>query len=60
MNTIKVRVRIIAYVTFGMINLVGFLYLVGETRYHVSAETAQYEATPYVPQDLSSWFSGRP
>jgi hypothetical protein len=58
MNTIKVRV--IAYVTFGIINLVGFVYLVGETRYHVSIETPQYEAAAYVPQDFCSWFSGRP
>jgi hypothetical protein len=58
MNTIKVQT--IAYVTIGVINLVGFVYLVGETRYHVSTATPQYEAAPYVPQDLSSWFSGRP
>jgi len=58
MNTIKVR--IIAYVTFGIMNLVGFVYLVGETRYHVSTVVPQYEAAPYLPQDLSSWFSGRP
>jgi len=57
MNTVKVR--IIAYVTFGIMNLVGFVYLVGETRYRVSTETSPYEAAPYVPQDLSSWFSGR-
>jgi hypothetical protein len=54
------KCRIIAYVTFGIMNLVGFVYLVGETRYHVSTVTPQYEAAPYVPQDLSSWFSGRP
>ncbi len=58
MNTIKVQ--IIAYVTIGIINLVGFVYLVGETHYHVSTETPQYEAASHVPQDLSSWFSGRP
>jgi hypothetical protein len=58
MNTIKVR--IIAYVAFGIINLVGFVYLIGETRYQVSTEAPQYQAAPYVPQDLSSWFSGRP
>jgi hypothetical protein len=58
MNTIKVQ--IIAYVTIGIINLVGFVYLVGETHDHGSTETPQYEAAPYVPQDLSSWFSGRP
>jgi hypothetical protein len=58
MNPIKVP--IITYVAFGIINLVGFVYLVGETRYHLSTQTPQYEGAPYVPQDLSSWFSGRP
>jgi hypothetical protein len=57
MKTFKIRV--IAYVTFGIFNLVGFIYLVGETRYHISTATSQYEAAPFFPQDLSSWFSGR-
>jgi hypothetical protein len=47
------KIRIIAYVTFGVINLIGFVYLVGEDRYRVST------AAPDYPQDLSSWLSGR-
>jgi hypothetical protein len=54
------KIRMIAYVTFGIINLLGFVYLVGETRYHISTAEPQYEIAPYFPQDLSSWFSGRP
>ena len=58
MKTFKIRV--IAYVTFGIINLVGFIFLVGETRYPVSIATTQYEATPCFPQDLSPGFLGGP
>jgi hypothetical protein len=54
------RIRTIAYVAFGTINLVGFICLVGESRYHIPATEPQYESAPCFPQDLSSWFSGRP
>jgi hypothetical protein len=54
------KIRIIAYLAFGIINLVSFVYLVGQTRYHISTTQPEYEAAPYFPQDLSSWFSGRP
>jgi hypothetical protein len=54
------KIRIIAYIAFGIINLVGFVCLVGDTRYQISTATPQYEAAPGFPQDLSSWFSGRP
>jgi hypothetical protein len=55
-----IKIRMIAYVTFGIINLLGFVFLVGETRYQVPATTSDYYGTPGFPQDLSSWFSGRP
>jgi hypothetical protein len=56
-----IKIRLIAYIALGIINLFGFVYLVGGARYHVSAETPQYdEGAPSVPLDLSSWFSRRP
>jgi hypothetical protein len=58
MKTIKIRM--IAYVTFGALNLVGFVYLVGQNRYQVATATTEYYGTPRYPQELSSWFSGRP
>ncbi|HEX3446294.1 MAG TPA: hypothetical protein VHS80_16375 [Chthoniobacterales bacterium] len=54
------KIRIIAYIAFGIINLVGFVYLVGETRYQISTATPQYEAAAGFPQNLSSWFYRRP
>jgi hypothetical protein len=44
MNTIKVR--IIAYVAFGIINLVGFVYLIGETRYSGLDRIATISGSP--------------
>jgi hypothetical protein len=55
-----IKIRSIAYVTMGVLNLVGFVYLVGQTRYHVATATPEYYGTPGYPQELSSWFSGRP
>jgi hypothetical protein len=53
------KIRMIAYVALGIVNLVGFIYLVGETPYHISTTEPQYETVPRFPQNLSSWFSGR-
>ena len=54
------KIRLIAYVTFGVINLIGFVYLVGEDRYRVSTAAPEYDGAPGYPQDLSSWLSGPP
>jgi len=54
------KIRIIAYVTFGVINLIGFVYLVGQDRSRVSTAAPEYYGAPGYPQDLSSWLSGRP
>jgi len=54
------KIRLIVYVTFGVINLIGFVYLVGQDRYRVSAAAPEYYGTPGYPQDPSSWLSGRP
>ena len=53
------KIRIIAYVAFGVINLIGFVCVVGQDR-RVSTPAPEYYGAPYVSQDLSSWFSGRP
>jgi hypothetical protein len=58
MKTIKIR--IVAYVAFGILNLVGFIYVVGQGRYHTPVMTPQYDGYSSVPQDLSTWFAGRP
>jgi hypothetical protein len=53
------KIRVIAYITFGMVTLVGFVYFVGQTRYRISSAVSEYYGAPEYPQDRGSWFSGR-
>jgi hypothetical protein len=53
-----IKIRIIAFVAFGVLNLLGFVYVVGQGRYHAPVMTPEYDGYPSAPQDLSSWFSG--
>jgi hypothetical protein len=55
-----IKIQMIAYVALGVINLVGFVYLAGQNRYHVLTSTPESYAAPVFPQDLASWFSSRP
>jgi hypothetical protein len=54
-----IKIQMIVYVAIGVINLVGFVYLASQNRYHVLTSTPEYYGTPVFPQDLASWFSGR-
>jgi hypothetical protein len=55
-----IKIPVIAFVTLGLINLISFVYLVGESHYHVSTAAPEYYGVSGYPQELSSWFSGRP
>lgn len=42
------KIRLIAYVTFGVVNLMGFVYLVGQDRYRVSTAAPEYYGAPAI------------
>jgi hypothetical protein len=56
MKTIKIRM--IAFIAFGILNLLGFVYVVGQGHYRTPMLSPEYDGYPNAPQDLSSWFSG--